>query len=213
MDFIPKDINSYCEKYTQREDEVLYQLHRETYQKILRPRMLSGHLQGQILTFFSKMIQPKHILEIGTYTGYSAICLARGLKKGGKLHTIDVNEELEDFSNSYFEKAGLKNDIVMHIGKAIDVVPKLDVEWDLVFIDADKENYINYYNMVLPLVKKGGFIISDNVLWSGKVTQPIDAGDKETKILVELAELINSDSRVENVLMPIRDGLLVARKK
>jgi len=213
MDFIPKDINSYCEKYTQREDEVLYQLHRETYLKILRPRMLSGHLQGQILTFFSKMIQPKHILEIGTYTGYSAICLARGLKKGGKLHTIDVNEELEDFSNSYFEKAGLKNDIVMHIGKAIDVVPKLDVEWDLVFIDADKENYINYYNMVLPLVKKGGFIISDNVLWSGKVTQPIDAGDKETKILVELAELINSDSRVENVLMPIRDGLLVARKK
>ena len=213
MDFIPKDINSYCEKYTQREDEVLYQLHRETYQKILRPRMLSGHLQGQILTFFSKMIQPKHILEIGTYTGYSAICLARGLKKGGKLHTIDVNEELEDFSNSYFEKAGLKNDIVMHIGKAIDVVPKLDVEWDLVFIDADKENYINYYNMVLPLVKKGGFIISDNVLWSGKVTQPIDAGDKETKILVELAELINADSRVENVLMPIRDGLLVARKK
>ena len=213
MDFIPKDINSYCEKYTQREDEVLYQLHRETYQKILRPRMLSGHLQGQILTFFSKMIQPKHILEIGTYTGYSAICLARGLKEGGKLHTIDVNEELEDFSNSYFEKAGLKNDIVMHIGKAINVVPKLDVEWDLVFIDADKENYINYYNMVLPLVKKGGFIISDNVLWSGKVTQPIDAGDKETKILVELAELINADSRVENVLMPIRDGLLVARKK
>ena len=213
MDFIPKDINSYCEKYTQQEDEVLYQLHRETYQKILRPRMLSGHLQGQILTFFSKMIQPKHILEIGTYTGYSAICLARGLKKGGKLHTIDVNEELEDFSNSYFEKAGLQNDIVMHIGKAIDVVPKLGVEWDLVFIDADKENYINYYNMVLPLVKKGGFIISDNVLWSGKVTQPIDAGDKETKTLVELAELINTDSRVENVLMPIRDGLLVARKK
>ena len=213
MDFIPKDINSYCEKYTQKEDEVLYQLHRETYQKILRPRMLSGHLQGQILTFFSKMIQPKHILEIGTYTGYSAICLARGLKKGGKLHTIDVNEELEDFSNSYFEKAGLKNDIVMHIGKAIDVVPQLDMEWDLVFIDADKENYINYYNMVLPLVKKGGFIISDNVLWSGKVTQPIDAGDKETKTLVELAELINTDSRVENVLMPIRDGLLVARKK
>ena len=213
MDFIPKDINSYCEKYTQKEDEVLYQLHRETYQKILRPRMLSGHLQGQILTFFSKMIQPKHILEIGTYTGYSAICLARGLKEGGKLHTIDVNEELEDFSNSYFEKAGLKNNIIMHIGKAIDVVPQLDMKWDLVFIDADKENYINYYNMVLPLVKKGGFIISDNVLWSGKVTQPIDARDKETKILVELAELIDADNSVENVLMPIRDGLLVARKK
>jgi len=213
MDFIPKEINDYCERYTQKEDEILYQLHRETYQKILRPRMLSGHLQGQILTFFSKMIQPNNILEIGTYTGYSAICLARGLKTGGKLHTIDINEELEDFSNSYFKKAGLQNDIVMHIGNAIDIVPKLDLKWDLVFIDADKENYVNYYKMVLPLVKKGGFIISDNVLWSGKVTKPVDLKDKETKVLIELAELIESDDRVENVLMPIRDGLLVARKK
>ena len=213
MDFIPKEINDYCERYTQKEDEILYQLHRETYQKILRPRMLSGHLQGQILTFFSKMIQPNNILEIGTYTGYSAICLARGLKTGGKLHTIDINEELEDFSNSYFKKAGLQNDIVMHIGNAIDIVPKLDLKWDLVFIDADKENYVNYYKMVLPLVKKGGFIIADNVLWSGKVTKPVDLKDKETKVLIELAELIESDDRVENVLMPIRDGLLVARKK
>lgn len=213
MDFIPKEINDYCEKYTQKEDEILYQLHRETYQKILRPRMLSGHLQGQILTLFSKMIQPNNILEIGTYTGYSAICLARGLKTGGKLHTIDINEELEDFSNSYFKKAGLQNDIVMHIGNAIDIVPKLDLKWDMVFIDADKENYVKYYKMVLPLVKKGGFIISDNVLWSGKVTKPVDVKDKETKVLIELAELIESDDRVENVLMPIRDGLLVARKK
>ena len=213
MDFIPTEINDYCERYTQKEDEILYQLHRETYQKILRPRMLSGHLQGQILTFFSKMIQPNNILEIGTYTGYSAICLARGLKTGGKLHTIDINEELEDFSNSYFKKAGLQNDIVMHIGNAIDIVPKLDLKWDLVFIDADKENYVNYYKMVLPLVKKGGFIIADNVLWSGKVTKPVDLKDKETKVLIELAELIESDDRVENVLMPIRDGLLVARKK
>lgn len=213
MDFIPKEINDYCERYTQKEDEILYQLHRETYQKILRPRMLSGHLQGQILTFFSKMIQPNNILEIGTYTGYSAICLARGLKTGGKLHTIDINEELEDFSNSYFKKAGLQNDIVMHIGNAIDIVPKLDLKWDLVFIDADKENYVNYYKMVLPLVKKGGFIIADNVLWSGKVTKPVDLKDKETKVLIELAELIESDDHVENVLMPIRDGLLVARKK
>tara|TARA_B110000211_G_C14078923_1_gene553528 strand:+ start:1902 stop:2543 length:642 start_codon:yes stop_codon:yes gene_type:complete len=213
MDFIPTDINDYCEKYTQKEDEVLYQLHRETFQKILRPRMLSGHLQGQILTFFAKMIQPQNILEIGTYTGYSAICLARGLKPGGELHTIDINEELQDFANSYFEKAGLKDNIKMHVGNAIDIVPTIDKQWDLVFIDADKENYVNYYNMVLPNVKQGGFIISDNVLWSGKVTQPIDPKDKETKVLVELAELIEADNRVENVLMPIRDGLLVARKK
>jgi predicted O-methyltransferase YrrM len=213
MDFIPKDINDYCEKYTQKEDEVLYQLHRETFQKVLRPRMLSGHLQGQILTFFSKMIQPQNILEIGTYTGYSAICLARGLKEGGKLHTIDINEELKDFANSYFEKAGLKDNIEMHVGNAIEVVPTINKQWDLVFIDADKENYINYYNLVLPNVKQGGFIISDNVLWSGKVTQVIDPKDKETKVLLELAELIEADNRVENVLMPIRDGLLVARKK
>lgn len=213
MDFLPSDINDYCEKYTQKEDEVLYSLHRETHQKILRPRMLSGHLQGQILTFFSKMIQPEAILEIGTYTGYSAICLARGLKSGGELHTIDINEELEDFSNSYFKKAGLEKEITMHVGNAMEVVPTIDKQWDLVFIDADKENYINYYNLVLGHVKPGGFIISDNVLWSGKVTQPIDPKDKETKVLVELAETIEVDDRVENVLMPIRDGLLVVRKK
>jgi len=213
MDFLPSDINDYCEQYTQKEDEVLYELHRETYQKILRPRMLSGHLQGQILTFFSKMIQPQNILEIGTYTGYSAICLARGLKKGGELHTIDINEELEDFSNTYFKKAGLEKVITMHVGNAMDIVPILDKQWDLVFIDADKENYINYYNLVLDRVKPGGFIISDNVLWSGKVTQPVDPKDKETQVLIELAETINADNRVENVLMPIRDGLLVARKK
>lgn len=213
MDFLPVDINEYCEKYTQKEDDVLYQLHRETHQKILRPRMLSGHLQGQILTFFSKMIQPSRILEIGTYTGYSAICLGRGLKAGGKMHTIDINEELEDFANSYFEKAGLKDQITMHVGNAMEIAPKIDEQWDLVFIDADKENYINYYNLVFDQVKPGGYIISDNVLWSGKVTQPVAPKDIETKTLIELAELIEEDDRVENVLMPIRDGLLVVRKK
>lgn len=213
MDFLPVDINEYCEKYTQKEDDVLYQLHRETHQKILRPRMLSGHLQGQILTFFSKMIQPSRILEIGTYTGYSAICLGRGLKDGGKMHTIDINEELEDFANSYFEKAGLKDQIQMHVGNAMEIVPQIDEQWDLVFIDADKENYINYYDLVFDQVKPGGYIISDNVLWSGKVTQPVAPKDVETKTLIELAERIEADDRVENVLMPIRDGLLVVRKK
>tara|TARA_Y100000766_G_C18907258_1_gene606485 strand:- start:752 stop:1393 length:642 start_codon:yes stop_codon:yes gene_type:complete len=213
MDFLPKEINDYCSLYTQKEDEVLYQLHRETNQKILRPRMLSGHLQGQLLTFFSKMIEPKYILEIGTYTGYSAICLARGLKSGGELHTIDVNEELEDFACSFMEKAGLKDCIEMHIGDALHVIPSLKKTWDLVFVDADKENYINYYNVVFNSVKKGGFIIFDNVLWSGKVTQDVAPKDEETKTLIELAKLLQQDERIENVLLPVRDGLFMVRKK
>ena len=213
MDFLPKEINDYCTLYTQKEDDVLYQLQRETNQKILRPRMLSGHLQGQLLTLFSKMIEPEHILEIGTYTGYSAICLARGLRPKGKLHTIDINEELEDFAYSFIEKAGLKDCIEMHIGDAIQIIPSLSKTWGLVFIDADKENYINYYNLVFNSVKKGGFIIFDNVLWSGKVTEEVDSKDKETKTLVELAKLIQEDDRVENVLLPVRDGLFMVRKK
>ncbi len=213
MDFLPKDINDYCEKYTQKEDEVLYQLHRETHQKILRPRMLSGHLQGQLLTFFSNMIAPENILEIGTYTGYSAICLARGLKSGGELHTIDINEELEDFALSFFEKADLANQIKMHVGDAMEIIPSLNKSWDLVFIDADKENYINYYNLVIEELDSGAFIIFDNVLWSGKVTQDINPKDKETITLVELAKLLEEDQRVENVLLPVRDGLFMVRKK
>lgn len=213
MDFLPKDINDYCEKYTQKEDDVLYQLHRETHQKILRPRMLSGHLQGQLLTMFSNMISPDRILEIGTYTGYSAICLARGLKENGKLYTIDINEELEDFALSFFEKAGLENQIELLVGDAMQIVPELNQNWDLVFIDADKENYINYYNLVFDQVKSGAFIIFDNVLWSGKVTQTIDPKDKETVALVELAEILEKDERVENVLLPVRDGLFMVRKK
>jgi predicted O-methyltransferase YrrM len=213
MDFLPKEINDYCVLYTQKEDEVLYQLHRETNQKILRPRMLSGHLQGQLLSFLSKMIEPEKILEIGTYTGYSAICLARGLKNGGELHTIDINEELEDFVGSFIKKAGLNDCIEMHVGNALNILPNLHKIWDLVFIDADKENYINYYNLVFDSVRKGGVIIFDNVLWSGKVTEEIDTKDKETKTLVELAKLLEKDKRVENVLLPIRDGLFMVRKK
>ena len=213
MNFLPKEINDYSEKYTQKEDDVLYQLHRETHQKILRPRMLSGHLQGQLLTMFSKMVSPEAILEIGTYTGYSAICLARGLKEGGKLHTIDINEELEDFALRFFEKAGLTNQIKTHVGNAMEIIPSIHKEWDMVFVDADKENYVNYYNLVFESVKKGGIIIFDNVLWSGKVTQDIDPKDQETKSLLELAEALEMDNRVENVLLPVRDGLFMVRKK
>lgn len=211
MDFLPVDINEYCEKYTSSEDEVLYELHRETHQKILRPRMLSGHLQGQFLTMISKMIRPKYVLEIGTYTGYSAICMARGIQEGGKLITIDVNEELEDFANSYFDKAKLKDVIELRIGNAMDIIPQLNLQWDLVFIDADKENYINYYNLVFDHVKSGAFIVFDNVLWSGKVTQEINPKDKETATLVELAELLKSDNRVDQVLLPLRDGLFMVQ--
>lgn len=213
MDFLPKSINDYSEKYTQKEDAVLYELHRATHQKILRPRMLSGHLQGQMLTMLSQMIQPKNVLEIGTYTGYSAICLAKGLQKAGKLLTIDINEELEDFANSFFEKAGFGEQITMKIGDATKIIPNESKEWDLVFIDADKENYINYYEMVLPKVKKGGWILIDNVLWSGKVVEPIDPKDIETKTLVELADILQKDDRVENMLLPIRDGVFVLRVK
>lgn len=213
MNFLPKDINDYSEKYTTKEDDVLYQLHRETHQKILRPRMLSGHLQGQLLTMFANMVAPESILEIGTYTGYSAICLARGLKKGGELHTIDINEELEDFALHFFTKAGLKNQIKTHIGNALEILPSINKEWDMVFVDADKENYINYYNLVFDSVKKGGIIIFDNVLWSGKVTQEIDPKDEETKSLVTLAEILEQDNRIENVLLPVRDGLFMVRKK
>ncbi len=213
MDFLPKEINNYCEEYSQKEDDVLYDLNRKTNQKILRPRMLSGHLQGQLLTMFSNMISPSKILEIGTYTGYSAICLARGLKKDGVLHTIDINEELEYFAREYFEKANLSKQIISHVGNAMDILPKLNISWDLVFIDADKENYINYYNLVFDQINKGGFIIFDNVLWSGKVTQEINPKDKETVALVELAKILESDNRVENVLLPVRDGLFMVRKK
>ena len=159
------------------------------------------------------MIEPEYILEIGTYTGYSAICLARGLKAGGKLHTIDINEELEDFACSFIEKAGLKDSVEMHVGEAMKIIPSLQKKWGLVFIDADKENYINYYNLVFNSVKKGVFIIFDNVLWSGKVTEEVAAKDKETKTLVELAKLLQDDERVENVLLPVRDGLFMVRKK
>lgn len=213
MDFLPKGINAYCEQYTTSEDDVLYELHRATHQKILRPRMLSGHLQGQFLTMIANMISPENILEIGTYTGYSAICLARGLKEGGILHTIDVNEELEDFANEFFIKANLSDQIKMHIGDAADVIETLDLSWDLVFIDADKENYINYYNLVFDRVKKGAFIVFDNVLWSGKVTQEVDSKDKETRTLLDLAKLLQNDDRVEQMLLPLRDGLFMVRKK
>ena len=212
MEFLPKEIDEYAGKYTEEENNVLSDLNRETHIKVLIPRMLSGHIQGRILSMFSHMIQPKNILEIGTYTGYSAICFAEGMKPDGKLITIDINNELETMATSYFEKSGFGDQIEMKIGNAMDIVPTLDIDFDLVFIDADKHNYSNYFDLVIKKVNKGGFIIADNVLWSGKVTTNEVNTDKDTKALDEYNRKIHEDPRVENVLMPVRDGLMVARK-
>ena len=212
MDFLPKEIDAYSVAHTTSETEVLNDLNRQTNIQILQPRMLSGHLQGRVLSMLSHMIQPTNILEIGTYTGYSAICLAEGLKEDGKVVTIDINAELEDFALSYFEKANVSDKIDFRIGNAIDIIPTLKENFDLIFIDADKTNYSNYFDLVIDKLSKGAYIITDNVLWSGKVVQQVEERDMETKAIVEYNQKIHNDPRVENILFPIRDGLMIARK-
>ncbi len=213
MDFLPEAIEDYILKNSEEEPIVLKNLNHETWEKVLIPRMLSGHLQGRVLSMLSHMINPTNVLEIGTYTGYSAICLAEGLKDGGKIHTIDINEELEEMVNTYIEKAALKDTIINHIGNAMDIIPSLPESFDLVFIDADKTNYSNYYDLVFDKVNPGGYIIADNVLWSGKVVEPTENLDPDTLALIAYSEKVNNDPRVQNVLFPIRDGLMVVRKK
>lgn len=213
MDFLPKEIENYIIKLSEKEPDILKDLNHETWEKVLIPRMLSGHFQGRVLSMLSHMIKPKNILEIGTYTGYSAICLAEGLQQNGKIHTIDINEELELMVNKYIEKSALKDTIINHIGNAIDIIPKLSIKFDVVFIDADKTNYSNYYDLIFDKVNSGGYIIADNVLWSGKVTKSKQHLDKDTLALIAYSEKVNNDERVQNVLFPIRDGLMIARKK
>lgn len=213
MEFLPKEIDQYAVDHTSRESELLYDLNRQTHIQILQPRMLSGHLQGRTLSMLSKMISPRNILEIGTYTGYSAICLAEGLRANGKLVTIDKNEELEEFTTSYFDKAGLSDIIDFKIGNAVEIIPTLKEDFDLVFIDADKPNYVTYYDLLIDKIPSGAIIIIDNVLWSGKVVQNVNENDLETKGIMEINNKVHEDDRVENVLLPIRDGLLVIRKK
>lgn len=211
--FTDPKAEQYVISHTSEESTVLKKLNRETHAKILRPRMLSGHLQGKILEMVSCMLQPSQILEIGTYTGYSAICLSRGLVRGGIIHTIDHNEELEDFTRSFFREAGIEEAVEYHIGEAIDVLPTLEGPFDLVFIDADKENYIAYYDQVIEKVRKGGVVLADNVLWSGKVFSPEAAGnDPEAHALIEFNQHVHNDPRVENLMLPVRDGLSVIRK-
>jgi predicted O-methyltransferase YrrM len=211
MHFISQELEDYIEKHSQNEPELLAQLNKETYQKILLPRMLSGHFQGRILSMLSKLIRPNTILEIGTYTGYASLCLCEGLQENGQLHTIDIKEELVDFQRKYFDKSPWGNQIFQHLGEAISIIPNLDMKFDLVFIDADKENYINYFEMIVPRMNKGGIILSDNVLWSGKVLEPLQKNDSSTEILLQYNELLKNDPRVETVLLPIRDGLTVSR--
>lgn len=211
MHFISQELEDYIEKHSQNEPELLAQLNKETYQKILLPRMLSGHFQGRVLSMLSKLIRPNTILEIGTYTGYASLCLCEGLQENGQLHTIDIKEELVDFQRKYFDKSPWGNQIFQHLGEAISIIPNLDMKFDLVFIDADKENYINYFEMIVPRMNKGGIILSDNVLWSGKVLEPLQKNDLSTEILLQYNELLKNDPRVETVLLPIRDGLTVSR--
>ena len=212
MDFIDPLIEAYALEHTEKESDLLFNLNRQTHLKVLQPRMLSGHLQGRILSFLSSAIKPKNILEIGTYTGYSALCMAEGLSKNGKLVTIDKNIELETMVKKYINDSYYKNQIEFINANAIDVIPTLNLEWDLVFIDADKENYINYFDLVIDQVNKGGWIIADNVLWSGKVLEEPDKKDKETIILQKFNEKVNQDSRVRNVLFPVRDGMMLMIK-
>jgi len=212
MDFLDEALVDYVERYTTEERTVLKELNRETYSNVLIPRMLAGHLQGRVISMFSQMIRPKQVLEIGTYTGYSALCWAEGLQEGGHVHTIDINEELEDMVARYIEEAGQSNTITTYQGNAVEIIPSIDETWDVVYIDADKENYSRYFDLVIDKVRKGGFIIGDNVLWSGKVLEKEESRDEDTQALVDYCEKIHKYPRVENVLFPVRDGLLVARK-
>ena len=212
MFFIPKQLDDYVVAHSEEEPELLKQLTRETYQKILQPIMLSGPYQGRVLSMISKLIRPKYVLELGTFTGYSTLCLAEGLQPKGEIHTIDINEELVDFQRKYFKKSDYNKQIHQHLGKALDIIPTLDLSFDLVFIDADKPNYTNYFNAIIDQLNPGGIILSDNVLWHGKVIEPLDKKDYSTKAVLEFNSVLKHDKRIETVLLPIRDGLTISRK-
>ncbi len=213
MEFLDPAIEQYVNNHISAESEILRSLNRETHQKILQPRMLSGHLQGRFLSMLSNMIKPQRVLEIGTYTGYSALCFAEGLAENGHIDTIDRNEELEPLIQRYIDEAGLSKSITLHIGNALEIIQKLNHSYDIVFIDADKENYVNYYNAIFDKVPIGGYIMADNVLWSGKVLDREEVkNDIDTRGIVDYNEAIQQDDRVENVLFPIRDGIMIARK-
>lgn len=213
MYFLPEKLDDYVVAHSEEEPELLQQLTRETYQKVLQPIMLSGPYQGRVLSMISKLIRPKQILELGTFTGYATLCLAEGLQSNGEIDTIDVNEELVDFQRKYFDKSRYGKQIHQHLGSALDIIPSIDKTFDLVFIDADKPNYGNYFNVIIDKLNPGGIILSDNVLWHGKVIEPLDPKDNSTKAVLEFNTLLKNDNRIETVLLPIRDGLTISRKK
>ena len=211
MHFLSNAMEAYIRNHSEDEPKLLQELTRETHLKVIQPRMITGHFQGRVLSMLSKVINPKYILEIGTYTGYSAICLAEGLRKGGELHTIDINEELTDLQRRYFDKSGYGEQIKQHTGDALKIIPELELSFDLVFIDAEKVSYDAYFEAVLKKTKPGSVILSDNVLWSGKVVEPLNPKDKATKVLLTYNQKLKEDPRVETVLFPIRDGLTFCR--
>lgn len=213
MNFIPEEIDRYAVTHSSEEPELLQRLGRETFQKVLQPRMLSGHYQGRILSMISKLVRPSSVLEIGTYTGYSALCFAEGLAPGGKIHTIDVNEELYDLQKKYFDLSPYKGQIIQYLGDATEIIPELDLNFDLIFIDADKPNYPRYLELVIKKLNPGGIILSDNVLWSGKVVQEVQKDDESTLALLEYNEQLARHPQLETVLLPIRDGLTISRKR
>lgn len=212
MNFLDDKLEQYIDDHSGKEDEVLYQLYRETHLKVMHPRMLSGWTQGQFLQMLASMIHAESILEIGTYTGYSAICLARGMKEEGQLITIDIKEELESIAKKYFLKAGLDKKIEQRIGDALEIIPSLNQHFDLVFIDADKQNYPVYLDLVIDKIKPGGLLIADNVLWSGKVVEELKPDDKDTPAVLEFNRKVQDHPQLQNVLLPLRDGLMIARK-
>ena len=213
MHFLSEELENYAAQHTEDEPLLLQELNKRTHLNVLQPRMISGHFQGRFLSLLSKMVQPRTILEIGTYTGYATLCLAEGLHPEGVLHTIDIKEELTDLQREFFDRSGYGSQIVQHLGKAADIIPALNTTFDLVFIDADKQNYTHYFDLVIEKMNRGGIILSDNVLWSGKVVEEIKHNDKHTQALMAYNQKIKDDPRVETVLLPIRDGITLSRVK
>ena len=212
MELLSEELTNYLENSCEPENDLLKHINRETHLKVSMPRMLSGHYQGRLLSMLSKMISPERILEIGTFTGYATLCLAEGLRENGLIYTIDINVELEDMVRSNFEKSDLNSKIKYQIGDAKEIIPTLHETFDLVFIDADKKNNATYYNMIIEKVRSGGLILVDNVLWSGKVLDQ-EISDQKTSFISKFNEIVSADQRVEKLILPVRDGLFLIRKK
>ena len=213
MTTLDQELEDYIIRHIDPEEDVLYELNRHTHLKVIHPRMISGHLQGKILRMLSFMVRPAFILEIGTFTGYGSICLAQGLQEGGQLHTIEHNDELAHIPGEYIRRMNLQDRITLHVGDALTIIPQLDVMFDLVFIDAEKSQYVEYYQLVMEKIRPGGFILADNILWSGKVLKQENANDHFTKGIKRFNDFVSQDERVEKVILPIRDGLMILRKK